>query len=281
MPLEEKTDEVQPQDESQPQEEGKRERSTIQFPYLPLDDAVAIAKGVHAVGGTSCQIDQLAGHLKQSPGSSMFKLRLSTARIFGLVTISHGTVSLTPLGTRINDPQQEQGAKADAFLTVPLYKQVYEQFKGNVLPPASGLETTMGNLGVAPKQKSNARQVFHRAATQAGFFAFGPTRLVYPPIKGSAGAAPAVDPNPAILEGDREQEKPDRGKGNGGDDGGMGGYHPFIAGLLKTLPPADSDWPMDARRKWLQAASTIFEVIYKDSDSKGSLRIEVQKDSAK
>jgi hypothetical protein len=60
-----------------------------------------------------------------------------------------------------------------------------------------------------------------------------------------------------------------------------GGYHPFIAGLLKTLPAADSDWPMDARRKWLQAASAIFELIYKDSDSQGSLRIEVQKDSSK
>src|SRR5262249_6923734 len=96
------------------QDEGKRERSTIQFPYLPLDEAVAIAKGIHGVGGTSCQVDQLAGHLNQSPASSMFKLRISTARIFGLITHAHGTVSLTPLGTRICDPQQEQAAKADS-----------------------------------------------------------------------------------------------------------------------------------------------------------------------
>jgi hypothetical protein len=78
---------------------------------------------------------------------------------------------------------------------------------------------------------------------------------------------------------DNEPEAPRRKKNGDGGDGGD--YHPFIAGLLKTLPPADSDWPMDARRKWLQAASTIFEVIYKDSESKGSLRIEVQKDSGR
>src|SRR5438105_1844151 len=113
MPLEEKIldEEVLPPEgtESQDEEkEGKRERSTIQFPYLPLDEGIAIAKGVHAVTGSSCQMDQLAGHLKQSPASSMFKLRVNTARIFGLVTYAQGTVTLTPLGIRISDSQQEQ-----------------------------------------------------------------------------------------------------------------------------------------------------------------------------
>jgi hypothetical protein len=103
-------------------------------------------------------------------------------------------------------------------------------------------------------------------------------------IKGSAGAAAgAIDPPLPAPDADNEPEAQRRKRnGDGGSGSGSGGdYHPFIAGLLKTLPPADSDWPMDARRKWLQAASTIFEVIYKDSESKGSLRIEVQKDSAR
>jgi hypothetical protein len=269
-------------EDAQPQADGKRERSTIGFTYLPLDEAVAIAKGVHAVAGSSCQIDQLAGQLKQSPASSMFKLRVSTARIFGLVTYSQNIVSLTPLGTRICDPQQEQAAKADAFLAVPLYKQIYEQFKGASLPPAGALETVMGNMGVAPKQKSNARQVFQRSATQAGFFAFGPTRLVYPPIKGGVSAPTAIEEDAGNAD-ESTSEKHHRAKHRGGGDGGgsQDELHPFVAGLLKTLPPADSDWPMDSRRKWLQAASHIFELIYKDSESKGSLRIEVQKESAR
>ncbi len=33
--------------------EGERGRSTISFPYNDLDDAVSVAKAVHAVGGTS------------------------------------------------------------------------------------------------------------------------------------------------------------------------------------------------------------------------------------
>ena len=268
--------------ESNGEEKRERERSTIQFPYLALDEAVLVAKAIHEVAGTSCELDQLAGQMKQSPASSMFKLRLSTARIFGLVTNSHGTVSLTPLGTRICDPQQEQTAKADAFLTVPLYKQVYEQFKGASLPPAGALETVMGNLGVAPKQKSNARQVFQRSATQAGFFAFGPTRLVYPPAKAAASIQ-----NPPESKSDIPEEKPAEklhGKRNGGGGGGDDGeeLHPFIKGLITTLPTPKMEWPIEARKKWLQAASNIFDLIYESpDDSRGSLRIEVQKDSAK
>src|SRR5579871_662233 len=81
--------------------EGKRERSTIAFPYLDLDDAVEVAKGVHSAGGASCRTEQLAGHLKQAVDNSMFQLRLNTARIFGLVTYGKGTVALTPLGSRV------------------------------------------------------------------------------------------------------------------------------------------------------------------------------------
>ena len=214
----------------QPQDEGKRERSTIQFPYQDLNEAVAIAKGVHTAGGASCQVDQLAGELKQSPTSSMFKLRVSTARIFGLVTNAQGNVSLTALGTRVCDPQQEQSAKAEAFLSVALYKLVYDQFKGVSLPPANGLETTMVAMGVAPKQKSNARQVFQRSATQAGFFAYGNTRLVYPVIK---AGSPANGPEP--IAGNSEAPVEKSKNANGGNDGGGGGgeQHPFIQGLIK------------------------------------------------
>lgn len=258
----------------------KRDKSSIQFAYLPLDDAVAVAKGVHSAGGGSCQIEHLAAYLNLKAATGNFRLKIGNAKTFGLVTTSSGTVTLTPLGSRICDPQQEQVARAESFLFVPLYRQIYEQFKGAILPPSQGLEAAMVTLGVAQKQKAVARQVFTRSATQAGFFAFGTNRLVQPTIRGSATPAitPPVEGTPPAL--DRQPEKSSR-HGGGGGSGDGGDYHPFIEGLLKTLPAADSDWPMDSRRKWLQAASHIFDLIYKDSESKGSLRIEVQKESGK
>jgi len=275
MQSEELLEEESPQSAAPYKEE--RGRSTIVFPYLDLDDAVQVARAVQAAGGTHCQLDQLAAQLDLKADSSGFNLKLNTARIFGLITRSPGIVTLTTLGTRICDPRQEAAARVESFLFVPLYNRIYEQFKGVNLPPMSGLENAIGNMGVAAKQKGNARQVFQRAATQAGFFAYGPTRLVLPTIKGSAVAA-AAEPSRRPAD----HEKPDEASRNngGGDDSGGGRQEPLIIGLIKALPKAGEPWTIEARRKWLQLAATVFDVIYKDAGDGVSLRIEIEKDSA-
>jgi hypothetical protein len=253
---------------------GKRERSTIGFPYLDLDDSIEIAKGVHDLTGANCQWDQLAAKLDQSATGGAFRQRVMTAKMFGFVTYSQGTITLTPLGSRLCDPQQEASAKSEAFLNVPLYKAVYEQFRSVTLPPVSALENAMVSMGVAQKQKDKARQVFQRSATQAGFFALGPNRLVLPAIRNSA-AAPAVTP---IEEPEKTEKK--KPKDADEDDEEM---HPFIKGLLRKLPPPDSEWPNDKRAKWLQAAINIFDLMYTESedDSKRTITIGFQKDSAR
>lgn len=261
-----------PKLEEVPEAEGGRERSTIAFPYLPLDDSVEVAKAVHTVGGQSCQWEQLAAQLNQSATSGGFRMRMQTAKMFGLLTYDRGTVTLSPTGTQFTDPTQEKAGRVAAFLNIPLYKAVYEQFKNGTLPPDTGLETAMVNLGVSQKQKTRARQVFQRSATQAGFFAFGTNKLVMPSIKGSA--APVIAPEQEQGESATEKKKkdePDRDKG-----------HPLIEGLLKELPEPQEEWTTEDRKKWLEMASTIFNVIYKDSDdSRGSLRVTIEKNSAK
>ncbi|CDX34997.1 hypothetical protein MPLDJ20_20025 [Mesorhizobium plurifarium] len=52
------------------------------------------------------------------------------------------------------DPTQERKAKVEAFLTVPLYKLVYENYKGGVVPPAAAFERDIKTWGVAAKQTS-------------------------------------------------------------------------------------------------------------------------------
>jgi hypothetical protein len=57
----------------------------------------------------------------------------------------------------------------------------------------------------------------------------------------------------------------DEGKKGGGNGNGNvpPPRHPFIEGLLKTLPEPDTEWPAQARAKWLQTAANIFDLIYK------------------
>src|ERR1039458_7972565 len=100
---------------------------------------MSFAKGVHTLGGSRCDIDQLAAQLGHTVTSGSFQQRLNTARIFGLLTNSKGMVNLTTLGMQIVDPQHQKAARVESFLNVPLYKKVYDQFKGASLPPPSGL----------------------------------------------------------------------------------------------------------------------------------------------
>lgn len=53
--------------------------------------------------------------------------------------------------------------------------------------------------------------------------------------------------------------------------------HPFISGLLKTLPDAETEWTLAGRIKWLQAASNIFGLIYTDTSSDENEYIEITK----
>ena len=227
----------------------KRERSTIAFAYGDLDSAVKVAKGIHQVGGSKCQFDQLAAKLGIAEKGGGFRSTILTAKTFGLVTYAQGTILLTPLGTRMADHQQEAAAKADAFLSVPLYRAIHDKFKGATLPPTNALENEMVTLGVAEKVKGKARQSFHRSAKQAGFFAYGQDRLVMPATGGTQDRPPDDEPNP----------DPDVKKN--GDDGN-GGRHDLIEGLIKALPKDGDEWLTADRRRWLQLAEGIFDFVY-------------------
>jgi len=267
----ETVDDVASLDESLPETQGesesKREQSTISFPYHDLGDAITVAKGVHAFGGT-CENAQLAAELQSTVTSGGFRLRLLAAKIFGLVTYKEGRITLTRLGEQVCDPKQEQAASVEAFLNVTLYRQMYERFKNGALPPNQGLEAAITAMGVIEKQAGKARQVMQRSASQAGFFWSGQDRLVMPRINGRTDQVPPAEKNPPLGG-----EKP-----KGGGDGGGGDLHPLIEGLIKSLP-RELDWPIERRVKWLRAAAQNFDLIYNDTGL-DSIEIKVQKGTA-
>lgn len=237
--------------------EAKREVSSIAFPYGDLEDAAGFAKAVHEVGGQSCLIEQLAGHLRIAATGGSFRVRLSTARIFSLIQHERGYVELTKLGMRSVDLSQLDSAKVDAFLTVPLYKAIYEKYKGYTLPPTAALEREIANLGVSSKQTDKARQAFERSAKYAGFYWAGPDRLTLPVASRQAPETRPVEPAPVVGT-------PPHYRGNGGG-GGDDGLHPFIKGLLDAIPPPKSpksEWSIAERADWLQTAASVFKLMY-------------------
>lgn len=236
-----------------------RVQSTIEFPYLDEENAVEIATAVHEVGGSGCEWDQLAAHLKQAAQGGGFRLRMICAKQFGLVLYDRGKVTLTSLGLRVVDPQQLRAAKVEAFLQVPLYKAVYEKFRGGTLPPLAGLEREMQALGVAPKQADKARQAFQRSAKYAGFFEFGADRLVPPPT-----AAASEFGTSKADKGSRESVG--TGGGGGGDDGID--VHPALLGLLRNLPPVGSPLGPKRRSALIDAFKSTINFIYPEDEEK-------------
>lgn len=240
-----------------------RERSTIQFPYNDLDDAADLAKVIYSNAGGECTLDQLAGYLGQSMTSGAFRLRVSNAATFGLTENERGEVRLTSLGRRIADPAQEADARVEAFLIVPLYLRIFENYKGFTLPGPAALEKFMRDVGVSSKQTGKARQAFMRSAKQAGFFAHGEDRLVRP-------AGPGTKP---IEKPKGEQKKEDDKRRNGGSDSG-GPTDPLIQALIEKLP-AQGPWSADERINWLKMLVMGFQVAYGADDE-----IEVKKKEA-
>ena len=58
--------------------------------------------------------------------------------------------------------------------------------------------------------------------------------------------------------------------------------HPLIQGLFDKLPQAESEWPLQARQKWLQTAANIFDLMYLPNESDaGELAIRVERPSAR
>ena len=248
--------------DTKPTEKRTYERSSIEFPYNDLDDAIAVAKAVHENAGVSCSLDQLAAYLSQSMTSGAFRGRVANAGTFRLTDNASGEVTLTELGRRIVDPNLEKAARVESFLEVPLYRAIHERYLDYTLPPASALEREMVSMGVASKQTGKARQAFMRSARQAGFFAHGEDRLVKPalterpttrPIEKTSATAGG---HPAVF-------------GGGGAGGGEppSNLDPIIQGLINRLPPSGASWPKEKRKLWLEILESSFELVYVDQTS--------------
>jgi hypothetical protein len=257
-----------------------RQQSSIEWPYTALDLAIILAQAVHALGN-QCDWGQLGARLEMAPEGGGFRQRLNAARMFGLINYTKRAITLTSLGIQINDPEQLAAAKASAFLSVQLYKAIYEQFRTGTLPGPEGLENAMVALGVPSKQKEKARQAFSRSATDAGFFSAAPNRLVMPSVK----ALKSSEGSP------EKQETPIPGSNGGGGGNGGGGktpppggpeLEPHVQFLVSKLPPVEKPWGVTGRKKWLEAAMKIFDLTYEPDESDlGDLSITLTTESDK
>jgi hypothetical protein len=241
--------------------DAARQRSSISFPYIDLGAAFNLALAIHNhVGHGTCSEDQLAAWTEQSSKSSGFREQIRAAKMANLIEGDSDALRLAELGRAIADPDQARQARSRAFLSVPLFKAVYEKYRGTVLPPAAALERDMVGLGVAEKQKDRARQVLERSADQSGFFESGKTKLVMPAVA-QGSAAPVREQQTGNSGSSSGSENKGSGAGSGSGNGSGGPNDPLIKALIQKLPTGSS-WPVDDRVNWLKMLVMGFQVAY-------------------
>lgn len=204
------------------------------FPTYDLTSAVEVPRVVHVKGGGQATPDQLAAHLGyKGTNNGAYITRVASARAFGLLNKVGPVFVPTPLAHQILSPVYAHDAKkalVDAFLSVELFRRIYEDFKGRELPPEFGMLNALRNqYGVAPARLKDAYRVLMDSAESAGFFttkAGVRTHLIMPLVSPVPGVTGVVTPDPMDDQASREF-------GGGGSGGGSPPPPP-------PMPPASS-----------------------------------------
>src|SRR5437867_3171887 len=119
---------------------SKRQRAEMPAPAYNLADSVAVADAVHDKGGGAATADQLAAFLDyKGTNNGAFITRVAAAKHFKLIDGGGrgGTYRITPLAERVLMPVYQESAQEallDAFFNVPLFKAVFDEYKGKELP---------------------------------------------------------------------------------------------------------------------------------------------------
>ncbi len=245
----------------------KRQTGTTSFPYANLEDVVTIAKAMHDAGGIPMSSDQIANCL--GIPDSTARVKLASARQFGIISTSEGKFRLTDLGNRLisGDEIDSQKAKHEAFLSVDIYKKAFEHFRGKALPSKSGIENAFVSWGIAEKQKDKARWSFEKSATFAGFYNATKDRIVAPIL---------ISPPSSNIQKTEEVKKVEPAHKDRGAEGAISPtdpmQEPLIHGLLVRMPKAGTEWDYERRVQWLRLFASVLDIVYTSPNEKDGTR---------
>jgi len=153
-----------------------RVKAENRYPVYDLNDSIAVARTIRDQGGGATDLPHLASYLGYSTTKSgAFITRIAAARLFGLIENRERFVAPTALAHKIMMPErpgdEDVMARFDAFLNVPLYRNLYERYKPTQLPPEMGLRNAMEtHYGIPRGRTQLVYRVLMDSAEQAGLF---------------------------------------------------------------------------------------------------------------
>jgi hypothetical protein len=147
----------------------KRIRIT-QPPYLSFPEALRIATAIYENGGGSADADLLNRILGNSTTSSSFQRKLQALKAFRLISHLSPPVALTDVAEAIiapkNAEEKARNLKGAAIGPLP-FRNVYERFKGKLLPADEYLRNGFLHDLAIPKPVAEAWVIAFKAALES------------------------------------------------------------------------------------------------------------------
>jgi hypothetical protein len=184
---------------SVPASHPRRERST-RYPGVNLSESLKFCGSIDSLGldGTSAATIA-AGLGYKNIKTNTFSARLSSARQFGLLSLTGERYTLSQLARAILHPVDPDALSAlyrQALLKPPLYAELAERLAGKRVPEATILGNVLyHNHQIIASAKQAAADAFLESAQFAG--ALGEDQILLP-VAGPAAAIPA--PSPAVTD---------------------------------------------------------------------------------
>lgn len=265
--------------EADPKAGKERRISETQAPVSGLTQSIEVARVLHENGG-SLDRSQLAPKLGYSGArNGTFLTRVSAAKIFGLVDQppQSDVVRITQRGlaivAQVSDADSQR-AKLDAFMSVDLFRAVFEEYKGRPLPPDIGLKNLFEQTyKIIPTRAAQAVKVMLDSAETAGLFTIagaGSRKMIQPVVSGASDVRIPLSGQPnaraqEIMQGGDGTHAD--GRTNLGGGGGGGGSPPgnidaaFIA-LLSRLPEPGTTLSKTKRENVIAAFTAAINWLY-------------------
>jgi hypothetical protein len=138
------------------------------FPQNSLEDALKVPQAIKEKnGGNAWAPDEVARACGMSAKTNDFYYLTASAQSYGLSsgTRNSNEISITDFGREIVYPEsadEQRKKKVEAFFNVPLFKQVFEHYKGGPLPEMQFLSSRLKKLDVAEKDYESFTELFRK-----------------------------------------------------------------------------------------------------------------------
>ena len=247
--------------------------SSIDFPKQELRGAYELVRAIADAGDVSLDWKSLAGRIKHAPDGGAFRKRNATARGFGLIDYGSGHSVLTPLGLKLSKPRHQQDALQEAFLSVDLFRKLFENYRGDTLPPDSSILIQLKELGLYGESAETAKNVFIRSAKFARLIdeegrlipkseLHKPMPMITPvitPLIIRRSGQPVITPLIKPM-GAEEMAQPVA------EDDEETGVDPALLGLMQRLPPPGTIIGPKRRKGIIDAFASTINFLYPEEE---------------